>query len=206
MTPPRRHGPGLEPDDLDPDPLRQFQLWLDAAVAADVPEPTAMALATAGPDGQPSARMVLLKQVDTGFVFYTNYRSRKARQLEANPAAAVTFYWAQLDRQVTAAGAVARVSQAESDAYFATRPLGSQLAAWASPQSEPLADRARLDALVEQVRVRFGDRDVPRPAHWGGYRLVPDVVEFWQARDNRLHDRVCYRRDGDAWRRTRLAP
>jgi pyridoxamine 5'-phosphate oxidase len=188
--------------DLDPDPLRQFEAWFDAAREAGVRAPEAMALATATPEGAPSARMVLLKAADErGFVFFTSYESRKGRDLEANARAALLFYWEPLGRQVRVEGTVERVSVEESDAYFASRPPGSRAGAAASRQSRPLADRAELERAVAAL----GD-DVPRPEWWGGYRLRPERYEFWQHRENRLHDRLCYERDGSAWRIERLYP
>jgi pyridoxamine 5'-phosphate oxidase len=192
--------------DLDADPLRQFERWFAAAREARLPVPEAMALATATPDGRPSARMVLLKSADErGFAFHTNYESRKGGELAANPRAALLFHWQPLGRQVRIEGAVERVNAAESEAYFRTRPLGSRLAAWASPQSRPLADRAELERLYAEAAERFGD-DVPLPPSWGGLRLLPDAYEFWQHGDDRLHDRIRYERDGSGWSRTRLAP
>jgi pyridoxamine 5'-phosphate oxidase len=198
---------GLSEDDAGDDPIALFRTWLDAAVAAVIPEPNAMVLATADAQGAPSARTVLLKGVDdTGFVFFTNYRSRKGRELTANPAAALVFGWIALGRQVTVAGSVAPLSQAESDAYFATRPRGSQLAAWASQQSEILQDRDTLEQAVRDVEQRYGDGEVPRPPHWGGLRLTPDRIEFWQGRQDRLHDRLRYSRAGHGWTVDRLWP
>jgi pyridoxamine 5'-phosphate oxidase len=192
--------------DLDPDPLRQFQAWFAEADEAGVEVPEAMVLATATPDGRPSARMVLLKRADGhGFAFHSNYESRKGGELAANPRAALLFHWRPLGRQVRVEGRVERAAAAESEAYFRTRPAGSRLAAWASPQSRPLADRAELDRLYADAAERFPD-DVPLPPHWGGFRLLPDAYEFWQHQENRLHDRVRYERDGAAWSRSRLAP
>ena len=196
----------MDMDDLDPDPLRQFERWFeDAAGAVDVPE--TMALATAAPDGRPSVRMVLLKAADErGFAFFTNYESRKGRELAENPRAALLFHWREpLGRQVRVEGGVERVDVAESRAYFGTRPLASRVAAWASPQSRPLADRAELERLYADAAERFGE-DVPLPPNWGGLRLVPDAYEFWQHGDDRLHDRVRYERDAAGWSRARLAP
>lgn len=194
---------------VDADPLRQFQKWLDEAVRAELPEPTAMTLATAGPDGVPSARIVLLKGVDErGLVFFTNYDSRKASELVARPAAALLFYWVQLERQVRIEGAVTKVTAQESEAYFATRPLSSRLGAWASPQSRVIPDREWLEREVAATRERFaalGER-VPRPPHWGGYRVAPALIEFWQGRASRLHDRLRYRREDAVWQLERLAP
>ena len=195
----------MDLDELDPDPLRQFERWFaDAAAAVEVPE--AAALATSTPDGRPSARMVLLKGTDErGFAFFTNYESRKGRELTDNPRAALLFHWPPLGRQVRVEGGVERVDAAASEAYFRTRPLGSRLAAWASPQSRPLADRAELERLYADAAERFGD-DVPLPPDWGGFRLLPDAYEFWQHGDDRLHDRARYERDAAGWSRTRLAP
>lgn len=200
-----------ERDELDEarshaEPLRQFGQWMDEAMAAEVPEPTAMTLATAGADGRPSTRVVLLKGYDEqGLVWYTNYGSRKGRELGANPYAALQFHWVELERVVRIEGRVQRTSEAESDAYFASRPLDSRIGAWASPQSEVIASRAVLVANA----ARFAARHLlnpPRPPHWGGFRLVPDAWEFWQGRKSRLHDRLRYRQDGSAWLRERLAP
>lgn len=200
-------GSRLRRRDLDPDPVRQFAAWYAAAVAAGEPEPDTAALATAGPDGRPSVRFVLLKgHGPEGFTFFTDYRSRKARDLDVNPHAALAFRWPRLRRQVRVEGRVERVPDEESDAYFATRPLDSRLAAWASEQSRPVPDRATLEARVEEVRARFAGREVPRPPTWGGYRVRADRLEFWQHRDARLHDRFVYERRGDAWRIERLQP
>lgn len=203
----------LSKADLAPTPMAQFARWWAAWLAAsadrppEAPEPEAVALATAGADGAPSARMVLLKGHDAnGFVFYTNRHSRKAADLAANPRGALLFQWPILHRQVRAEGTVAAVDDETSDAYFATRARASQLGAWASPQSEVLSSRAALEARLAAVEARFDGQPVPRPPHWGGYRLTPDVVEFWQGRFHRLHDRLRYRRDGRGWRVDRLAP
>ena len=202
----------LDERDVAPDPFRQFEHWFDEAVKAQVPEPNAMTLATAGADGRPSARIVLLKGFDErGFVFFTNYASRKGRELAARPRAALLFFWAELERQVRIEGLVDRTDEAESNAYFASRPRPARLGAWASPQSEPIAGRAVLEtrfAAAEAQYQRAGD-DVPRPAHWGGYRLAPDELEFWQGRPSRLHDRIRYRRSDThpaLWAIDRLAP
>lgn len=185
---------GIDIGSVDADPLIQFGRWMDDAQASNTAEPTAVVLSTVGPDGRPSARTVLLKGVSGGgFVVFTNYDSRKGRELAANPWAALTFTWAELSRQVRVEGRVERTSDEESAAYFATRPRGSQIGAWASPQSEPIADRDELVHRVAEVEARFApDRVVPRPPHWGGLRLVPDRIELWQGRADRLHDRLVY--------------
>jgi pyridoxamine 5'-phosphate oxidase len=202
---------GLLEEDLADDPMTQFDAWFCAAVQAGVGEPNAMVLATATPAGVPSARVVLLKAYDEGgFVFYTNYDSRKAAELAGNPRAALLFPWHDLERQVRVEGVVGRTSAAESELYFSSRPRGSQLGAWASPQSAVLSSRAELAERLAEVTDRFGvDEDadpVPLPDFWGGYRLRPDVVEFWQGRSDRLHDRLRYRHRPSGWRRDRLAP
>jgi pyridoxamine 5'-phosphate oxidase len=187
--------------------LHLFRVWLDQALAAGLHEPTAMTLATCTPDGRPSARIVLLKGFDErGFSFFSNYDSRKGRELTANPRAALVFYWGELERQVRVEGTVERVGEAESDAYHATRPRGSQLGAWTSWQSEVIAGRGILERRLEEIVARFGDGPVSRPPHWGGYRLVPDAIEFWQGRPSRLHDRLRYRLVNGAWARERLSP
>jgi pyridoxamine 5'-phosphate oxidase len=197
----------MDERDLDPHPLRQFRRWFDEAHDAGIEAPESMALATSTPDGTPSVRMVLLKRADEhGFGFHTNYESRKGAELAANPAAALLFHWQPLGRQVRVEGRVERIPAEESEAYFRTRPHGSRLAAWASPQSRPLADRDQLERLYAEAAARFPGENVPRPPHWGGLRLLPEAYEFWQHAANRLHDRIRYERDGDAWKRERLAP
>ena len=197
---------GLAEADADRDPIRQFERWFEDALHARLPLPNAMTLATVSAQGAPSARLVLLKGIENGgFTFYTNYRSRKARELEGHGAACLVFTWSELERQVRVDGRVERVAAAESDAYYASRPLGARLSAWASPQSERVASRAVLEAAMEEARRRYGDAP-PRPAHWGGYRVVPAEIEFWQGRADRLHDRLLYTREGGDWRIVRLAP
>lgn len=203
-------GDALDPATAAPDPFTQFRAWFAAAEAAAVPAVNAMTLATVQADGTPAARVVLLKELDAvGLTFYTNYDSDKGRQLAAHPAAALVFYWAPQHRQVRVEGAVERVSAAESDAYFAVRPRGSQVGAIASPQSRVLGSRDELVARVADVEADLAGLAPARPAHWGGFRVVPRVFEFWQGQDSRLHDRVRYVRHASAatgWRRERLAP
>jgi pyridoxamine 5'-phosphate oxidase len=200
---------GLSEEQAGDDPLALFQRWFDEALAAGLPEPNAMVLATATQDGKPSARVVLLKGFDErGLTFFTSYQSRKARELSANPQAALVFPWHALERQVRVEGVVEMTSAEESDAYFQTRPLGSRLGAWASEQSAVIPDRAFLERQHSELMARYPDGNIPRPPHWGGYRLVPLVFEFWQGRPNRLHDRIQFSRThGKApWHRCRLAP
>jgi len=188
-------------------PVHRFQEWFREAEQAGVEVPEAMTLATAAADGAPSARMVLLKGADDeGFVFYSGYVSRKAGELEQNPRAALVFYWRPLGRQIRVEGRVERVSEGESAAYFATRPRGSQLAAWASQQSHPLESREKLERRYAELEQEYAGREVPRPSHWGGFRLRPEAFEFWEHRENRLHDRMCYTRAREGWRVERLAP
>jgi len=197
----------LQEEDVDPNPIAQFQRWFDQAHAAHVHEPNAMTLATSTEDGQPSARMVLLKEAgQDGFVFYTNYKSRKGRELDANPRAALVFFWPELHRQVRITGQVEKTSRVEADAYFQTRPRGAQLGAWASWQTSVIPGRDVPDARVERLDAKYANEGIPTPPHWGGYRLRPDAIEFWQGRLNRLHDRLRYQRAGDRWNIERLAP
>jgi pyridoxamine 5'-phosphate oxidase len=199
---------GLHETEIERDPIRQFQLWFDEAIAAKLPMPDAMSLATVTPDGRPTARMVLLKQVDAdGFVFFTNYNSNKAKQLEINPYAALVFYWSQFERQVRVEGKVSKTAAEESAAYFETRPRESQIGAWASPQSEVISAREVLEQRAHELAEQYCDRDIDCPAHWGGFRLVPDRIEFWKGRVGRLHDRILYELQPDeSWTIKRLAP
>jgi len=198
---------GLDEKTIDRDPIKQFQSWFEDAIAAKLPLPEAMTLATATRDGKPSARMVLLKQVDEeGFVFFTNYKSAKAEQLDANPYAALVFYWSQLDRQVRVEGSVVRISAEESRDYFRTRPRESQIGAWASAQSEVISGRDVLEQRARELEDLYSDREIECPEHWGGYRLKPERIEFWKSRVGRLHDRILYERISDGWTITRLAP
>jgi pyridoxamine 5'-phosphate oxidase len=198
---------GLSERDVVDDPLAQFAAWFDQALGAGVPEPNAMTLATVGADGRPSARVVLLKGVDHGFVFFTNYASRKGQELDAHPVAAIVFYWHALHRQVRVEGRIERVSAAESDSYYGSRPAGSRLGAWASAQSQVIAGREPLERRMAELEAEYAEReDIPRPPHWGGFRLLPDTVEFWQGQPSRLHDRLRYQLRDGRWVIERLSP
>jgi pyridoxamine 5'-phosphate oxidase len=199
---------GLNEADADANPLNQFQLWFEQAVSAQLPEPNAMTLATLTPEGHPCGRIVLLKNFDErGFTFFTNYNSAKGKQLSHHPWGALVFWWAQLERQVRIEGKVEKISASESDEYFASRPLQSQLGAWASQQSQVVDSREVLEKQFAQLQEEYRDRSIPRPPHWGGFRVIPHLIEFWQGRPSRLHDRLCYRRQEDSsWLRERLSP
>lgn len=190
------------------EPTQQFKVWLEEAIAAEANEPTAMVLSTVNETGKPSARVVLLKDVTrNGFVFFTNYESRKGREMEMNPSAALTFFWPELERQVRIEGTVQKVEPIVSDAYFQSRPKGSQIGAWASPQSQPIESRQVVEDAEKALNEKFAEQEtIPRPEHWGGYILIPDRIEFWQGRPNRLHDRIVYEFEGQNWLTKRLAP
>lgn len=198
---------GLDKADVLPDPIAQFRVWFEAALGAGVPEPNAMHVSTVTADGRPSGRIVLIKDVsDAGFVFYTNYDSRKGRELTEHSFAALTFFYPELERQIRVEGRVEPVRADESDAYFNSRPRGSQIGAWVSQQSSVIEDRDVLENRQRELETQFDGRPVPRPPHWGGFRVVPDVLEFWQGRPSRLHDRIRYRREGVDWLIERLSP
>ena len=199
---------GLSETEAHHNPFEQFKIWFEQAVAAELPEPNAMTIATATPDGKPSSRMVLLKDYDErGFVFYTNYESQKGRQLVENPWGALVFLWVQLERQVRIEGRVEKVSEAESDTYFHSRPIESQLGAWASHQSQAIESREVLERRFHQLKEEYQNKEIPRPPHWGGFRVIPTEIEFWQGRPSRLHDRLLYRRGDDgSWQIQRLSP
>jgi pyridoxamine 5'-phosphate oxidase len=198
---------GLTESEADLDPFKQFQIWFEQALNSQLYEPNAMSLATCTPDGLPSVRIVLLKGFsERGFQFFTNYESRKGRELSDNPHAALVLYWPELERQVRIEGVVEKVTPEESDAYHASRPRGSQMGAWTSSQSVVISGREVLEKKLQEYEQQFGDGIIPRPPHWGGYRLVPSIIEFWQGRPNRLHDRLQYRRTQTGWVRKRLSP
>lgn len=193
--------------EVNANPIQQFQLWFEQAVQAALPEPNAMTLATVSAAGKPAARIVLLKGFgEQGFVFYTNYQSQKGQELAKTPWAALVFWWAELERQVRIEGRVSKVSDAETETYFYSRPRGSQLGAWASEQSQVICDRTVLEQRLQDLEQQYQHQSIPRPPHWGGYRLQPDLIEFWQGRPNRLHDRLCYQRQDQSWTIQRLSP
>lgn len=199
---------GLSKTEIDPNPFIQFKKWFDQALAAQLPEPNAMTIATATPEGTPSARMVLLKDFDErGFVFFTNYNSHKGQELAENPQAALVFWWAELERQVRISGYVEKVSETESDQYFHSRPANSRLGAWVSNQSEVIESRKVLEQRLQEFQRKYENQEIPRPFHWGGLRVIPSEIEFWQGRSSRLHDRLLYTRlDSNSWKIERLSP
>ncbi|MBD2500609.1 pyridoxamine 5'-phosphate oxidase [Anabaena azotica] len=198
---------GLSETEIDPNPFIQFKKWFEQALAAQLPEPNAMTIATTKPDGKPSARMVLLKDFDErGFVFFTNYNSRKGQELAQNPQAALVFWWAELERQVRILGSVEKVSESESDYYFESRPAKSRLGAWASNQSEIITSREILEQRMQELQSKYENQEIPRPPHWGGLRVIPTEIEFWQGRSSRLHDRLLYTLDDGSWKIQRLSP
>lgn len=200
-------GLSLNEESIHTDPLKQFQVWFDDIIAMEKTDPTAMVLSTVDEQGFPDSRVVLLKSLDNGhFVFFTNYQSAKAKQIESNPVVALNFFWPEMARQVRIRGIATRVSEAESDDYFASRPLKSQLSAIISPQSQIIASRAVLEEALSKLSEQQSQPPIPRPSFWGGYKVKPDLIEFWQGRDNRLHDRICYHRHADNWLIQRLAP
>lgn len=196
----------LELESTLDDPLKQFSKWFEEALNSDLPEPNAMTVATADENGKPSCRVVLLKGLDTGFVFYTNYESKKGKHLQENPQACINFFWPELERQVRIEGMVARVSTEESDEYFKSRPFKSRIGAHASPQSQKIERREVLQNVTKKLITSFGGLSVPRPEHWGGFRLTPEYMEFWQGRPSRLHDRISYEKTNNRWEKFRLAP
>ncbi|OOG73653.1 pyridoxamine 5'-phosphate oxidase [Algoriphagus sp. A40] len=197
----------LDINDVSFDPFHQFRVWLDEAIDSEVPEVNAMCLSTIGLNGFPNGRIVLLKEMDHGFVFFTNYESEKGQEIAENPKASLTFFWPELERQVRIMGELEKVKSDESDKYFHSRPMGSQIGAWTSPQSKEIADRKELEKKLEEMEKRFLAEPISRPLHWGGYRLMPFRIEFWQGRPSRLHDRICYKKqENGEWSIARLAP
>lgn len=196
----------LNINELNPDPLAQFQIWLQEAINSQVLEVNAMTLSTLGLDGTPNGRIVLLKEVDQGFVFFTNYQSEKGKELDSLGKASLTFFWAELERQVRVKGSVTKITDSESDDYFFSRPIGSQIGAWTSPQSQKIESRDVLNQRQQELEERFENEPMKRPAHWGGYRLIPNAIEFWQGRPSRLHDRISYELTNGDWKMSTLAP
>jgi pyridoxamine 5'-phosphate oxidase len=197
----------LEIHDVDSDPLVQFRRWMEEAIQAEALEVNAMCLSTISEDGFPNARIVLLKELDEGFVFFTNYASSKGKELSASPKASLTFFWPEIERQVRVVGTVEKISEKESDTYFFSRPISSQIGAWASPQSQEIIDRSVIEESQKRLTEEFKKTPIQRPVHWGGYRLLPHRIEFWQGRPSRLHDRICYELAGKSiWKKVRLAP
>jgi pyridoxamine 5'-phosphate oxidase len=197
----------LEIQDVASDPLQQFRLWMEEAIQAEALEVNAMCLSTISKDGFPNSRIVLLKELDEGFVFFTNYESSKGKELAASPKASLTFFWPEIERQVRVVGTIGKISEKESDTYFFSRPISSQIGAWASPQSQEIPDRTVIENSQKRLEEEFKLNPIQRPAHWGGYRLIPHRIEFWQGRPSRLHDRISYELEGGTnWKKVRLAP
>lgn len=197
----------LEIQEVDSDPLLQFRRWMEEAIQAEALEVNAMCLSTISEDGFPNARIVLLKELDQGFVFFTNYESSKGKELVASPKASLTFFWPEIERQVRVLGTVGKINEKESDTYFFSRPISSQIGAWASPQSQEISDRTVIEDSQRRLEEKFKETPIQRPPHWGGFRLIPHRIEFWQGRPSRLHDRICYELEGKSvWKKVRLAP